>query len=281
MRLCSQVIILLAASIFSFPAHAQSRIDCNALNSRILKYPVHYCVYLARRYDAGATSSCATLSRALFLHGLGDNEQTLFNSGGWTLLDDLRQKHKVGDFLIVAPEGRRTFYINSADGSVRYSDFFLQEFVPSSKANIASAAGAEIERSAASPWADMVRCASPLAIQNVFRGERAKRRVDYRVSPGTRYALTAPALHSGKLLAPFSETRSTFPTGKTIARLCWPRGMRLRCERWRSISTAARTTTTASKRARPRSTINCKRRSEARVSSLSWRSQPDLFSRSL
>jgi S-formylglutathione hydrolase FrmB len=65
-----------------------------------------------------------------FLHGLGDNEQTLFNSGGWTLLDDLRNQHKMGDFLIVAPEGRRSFYINSADGSVRYSDFFLQEFLP-------------------------------------------------------------------------------------------------------------------------------------------------------
>ena len=65
-----------------------------------------------------------------FLHGLGDNEQTLFNSGGWTLLDDLRRQHKMGEFLIVAPEGGRSFYINSADGSVRYSDFFLQEFIP-------------------------------------------------------------------------------------------------------------------------------------------------------
>ena len=65
-----------------------------------------------------------------FLHGLGDNEQTFFNSGGWTLLDDLRQQHKMGEFLIVAPEGGRRFYINSADGSVRYSDFFLQEFIP-------------------------------------------------------------------------------------------------------------------------------------------------------
>ena len=36
----------------------------------------------------------------------------------------------MGDFLIVAPEGRRSFYINSADDSVRYSDFFLQEFMP-------------------------------------------------------------------------------------------------------------------------------------------------------
>ena len=46
------------------------------------------------------------------------------------MLDDLRHQHKMGDFLIVAPEGRRSFYINSADASVRYSDFFLQEFLP-------------------------------------------------------------------------------------------------------------------------------------------------------
>jgi S-formylglutathione hydrolase FrmB len=65
-----------------------------------------------------------------FLHGLGDNEQTLFNSGGMTLLDDLHRQGKLGDFLIVEPEGRRSFYINSADGSVRYSDFLIREFIP-------------------------------------------------------------------------------------------------------------------------------------------------------
>ncbi|MGA7475287.1 MAG: alpha/beta hydrolase family protein [Candidatus Sulfotelmatobacter sp.] len=126
-----QVMTLLVALIVSFPAHAQSRIDCNALNSRVLKYPVHYCVYLPASYAAGATKNPPHRYPVLyFLHGLGDNEQTLFNSGGWTLLDDLRQRHTIGDFLIVAPEGRRGFYINSADGSVRYSDFFLQEFIP-------------------------------------------------------------------------------------------------------------------------------------------------------
>ena len=112
-------------------ARAQSRIDCNALNSRILKQTVHYCVYLPSGYDAGASRNPPQRYPVLyFLHGLGDNEQTLFNSGGWTLLDDLRNQHKLGDFLIVAPEGRRSFYINSADSSVRYSEFFLQEFMP-------------------------------------------------------------------------------------------------------------------------------------------------------
>jgi S-formylglutathione hydrolase FrmB len=112
-------------------ATAQSRIDCNALNSHILKQVVHYCVYLPAGYDEGAAAHPPRRYPVLyFLHGLGDNEQTLFNSGGWTLLDDLRNQHKMGDFLIVAPEGRRSFYINSADGSVRYSDCFLQEFMP-------------------------------------------------------------------------------------------------------------------------------------------------------
>jgi S-formylglutathione hydrolase FrmB len=112
-------------------AHAQSRIDCNAMSSRILKHPVHYCVYLPAGYDTSAATQPPQRYPVLyFLHGLGDNEQTLFNSGGWTLIDDLRQQHKLGEFLIVAPEGGRSFYVNSADGRVRYSDFFLQEFLP-------------------------------------------------------------------------------------------------------------------------------------------------------
>jgi len=112
-------------------ASAHSRIDCSALNSTILKRAVRYCVFIPSGYDAGATQKPPRRYPVLyFLHGLGDNEQTLFNSGGWTLLDGLRSQHKMGDFLIAAPEGRRSFYINSADGSERYSDFFLQEFMP-------------------------------------------------------------------------------------------------------------------------------------------------------
>src|SRR5579863_5821652 len=123
--------LLVAVLCSGISSTAQSRIDCSALNSKILKQVVHYCVYLPAGYDAGAAEHPARRYPVLyFLHGLGDNERTLFNSGGWTVLDDLRKQQKMGDFLIVAPEGRRSFYINSADGSVRYSDFLLQEFMP-------------------------------------------------------------------------------------------------------------------------------------------------------
>ena len=112
-------------------AAAQSRIDCSAFNSRILKRAERYCVYLPSGYDAAVKQNPPKRYPVLyFLHGLGDNEQTLFNSGGWTLLDDLRNQHKMGDFLIAAPDGKRSFYVNSADGAVLYGDFFLQEFMP-------------------------------------------------------------------------------------------------------------------------------------------------------
>ncbi len=119
---------LLSFCIFhAMSSAAQSRIDCAAMNSRILQRAIHYCVYIPEGYDSSASRRYPLL---YFLHGLGDNEQTLFNSGGWTLIDDLRRQHKIGEFLIVAPEGWRTFYINSANGSFRYNDFFLHEFMP-------------------------------------------------------------------------------------------------------------------------------------------------------
>src|SRR3954470_24807812 len=112
------------------PLSAQSRIDCSALHSHILKQVVHYCVYLPSGYEAGASGPSHSYPVLYFLHGFGDNERTLFNSAGWTLLDDLRKQQKMGDFLIVAPEGRRSFYVNSFNGQVRYNDFFVQEFMP-------------------------------------------------------------------------------------------------------------------------------------------------------
>ena len=117
--------------LLTISASAQSRIDCNAVNSRVLGKLVHYCVLLPPSYNsAPANRSPQRYPVLYFLHGLGENEQTLFKTGGWNLIEDLRQQHKIGDFLIVTPEANATFYVNSADGKVRYRDFFLQEFIP-------------------------------------------------------------------------------------------------------------------------------------------------------
>jgi S-formylglutathione hydrolase FrmB len=112
---------------FSPLAFAQGRIDCSSLNSHILHRAVRYCVMLPSSYDKEPNKKYPVL---YFLHGLGENEQTLIQSGGWGLIEDLQRQHKVGEFLLIAPEGRGSFFINSADGHDRYSDFFLTEFLP-------------------------------------------------------------------------------------------------------------------------------------------------------
>lgn len=120
--------LLAVLTTFASPlASAQGRIDCSLLQSKILKRAVHYCVQVPGNYDKDPNAHYPVL---YYLHGLGDNEQSFSRSGGWTLIEDLREHGKIGDFLIVAPEGGASFYINSADGEQRYSDFFLREFLP-------------------------------------------------------------------------------------------------------------------------------------------------------
>src|SRR5215469_15617734 len=124
-RIC--LALTTAVIAFSPLARAQARIDCGALDSRILDRAVRYCVLLPPSYESHGDKKYPAL---YFLHGLGENEQVLVRTGGWGLIEDLRQKHRIGEFLIAAPEGRGSFFINSADGRDRYSDFFLNEFIP-------------------------------------------------------------------------------------------------------------------------------------------------------
>src|SRR5439155_11285908 len=108
-------------------ASAQRHIDCTVIHSHILRRTVRYCVMLPPAYAKEKDKKYPVL---YFLHGLGENEQALMRSGGWGLIEDLRREHKVGDFLMVAPEGRGSFFINSADGHDRYSNFLIAEFLP-------------------------------------------------------------------------------------------------------------------------------------------------------
>ncbi len=130
------VVFAALLSLANLSAWAQGRVECSTLTSKILESPVRYCAVLPPSYDA-STPSKETAPREIrrypvlyYLHGLGDNEQSLVNSGGLNLIQDLREQHKIGEFLIVTPEGGRTFYINSRDGRTRYNDFFLREFMP-------------------------------------------------------------------------------------------------------------------------------------------------------
>lgn len=108
-------------------AAATGRVECNSLPSKLLARSVPYCVVLPGSFDADKTKHFPILYS---LHGLGDNEQFFVHSGLWNLVEDLRARGELKDFLIVTPDADASFYINSKDGKNRYEDFLIQEFFP-------------------------------------------------------------------------------------------------------------------------------------------------------
>jgi S-formylglutathione hydrolase FrmB len=109
------------------PLLATGRVECNSIPSKILARGVPYCVVLPPSFDGDKARHFPVL---YFLHGLGDNEQFFVHSGAWNLVEDMRDKGELKDFLIATPDARSTFYINARNGKERYEDFLLQEFFP-------------------------------------------------------------------------------------------------------------------------------------------------------
>jgi enterochelin esterase-like enzyme len=98
------------------------------VESKILGHPVRYSVYLPPDYD----TSDRAYPVVYLLHGFSDDETA------WVQLGEIQQaadkgiaSQKLAPMIIVMPDGGRSWYINSFDGSVRYEDFFFQEFIPS------------------------------------------------------------------------------------------------------------------------------------------------------
>ena len=120
-------LLFVSAFFFAPPTLAQGRAECRSAPSKILGHPVPYCVILPPSYDSQAAQRYPVLYS---LHGLGGSSQTLIDSGGLDVIEDLWSQKRITEFLIVTPDAGRSFYINSRDGKVRYQDFFVREFIP-------------------------------------------------------------------------------------------------------------------------------------------------------
>jgi S-formylglutathione hydrolase FrmB len=121
------LLLILAWGILSSAGLAAGRVECTTFQSKVLGQAVRYCALLPPSFDTDKSRRYPVL---YYLHGLGDNEQSLLNLGGWNLIESMRDDGKLGEFLILAPDGGRSFYINSRDGKLPYEDFFIREFVP-------------------------------------------------------------------------------------------------------------------------------------------------------
>ncbi len=122
------LILATAVGISVFAARGlPATLDCETIESSILGRGINVCVALPDDYDARASDHFPTL---YFLHGLFENERSWSERGGQQILEDLRRQGQLGDFIVVLPDGGKTFYVNSLDGHERYEDFFIRELVP-------------------------------------------------------------------------------------------------------------------------------------------------------
>jgi S-formylglutathione hydrolase FrmB len=127
MALGAAVVLLFLSSARPAAGAPTGRAECRSAPSRILGHAVPYCVLLPPGYEADKTRRYPVL---YFLHGLGGNSQMFLFSGGLNLVEDMWEPGRLGQFLIVTPNGDTSFYINSRNGRDRYEDFFLREFLP-------------------------------------------------------------------------------------------------------------------------------------------------------
>ena len=157
--------LLLLIALFCVPcAIAAGRTECRPLPARF------WASRLLLRLSASQLrrGQGAQFPVLYFLHGLGENAQTLLNSGGWNLIENLWEQKQIGEFLIVTPSADRSFYINSRDGKVRYEDFFIREFLPFIESHYRIQAERRTAASPGFPWAAMARCAWPSVIPQLF-----------------------------------------------------------------------------------------------------------------
>lgn len=125
----STLTILLLASGVPEAAAQQGGIirESLSINSKILGDEVEYSVYL----PAGYERSQRRYPVLYLLHGFTDDETGWVQFGEVKAIAD-REMAKVGvtPAIIVMPDAGVSWYINNYNGSVRYKDFFIEEFIP-------------------------------------------------------------------------------------------------------------------------------------------------------
>jgi S-formylglutathione hydrolase FrmB len=111
----------------SFACSSESRVQCGAMKSKYVPGRIGFCAMLPPSYDANPGKRYPVL---YFLHGLGGDQSFLASSGASSVIEEAWEQKRLGEFVIITPEGENSFYINSRDGHVLYEDFFIREFVP-------------------------------------------------------------------------------------------------------------------------------------------------------
>src|SRR2546427_1320383 len=106
---------------------AGSRVEYKTFQSKVLARELGYGIYLPPSYK----TSTKRYPIVYFLHGMFENEMRWSTRGGTDLmLDRMIADGKIGEFIVAIPNGGTSFYTNTRDGSEKWEDAIVTEFVP-------------------------------------------------------------------------------------------------------------------------------------------------------
>jgi len=102
-------------------------IESLIFKSTIVNYPVKYSVYLPADYETSQRSYPVVY----LLHGFSDDETGWIQFGeAGEIADKGIAEGAFPECILIMPDGKVTWYCNSADGKDRWEDMFIQEFIP-------------------------------------------------------------------------------------------------------------------------------------------------------
>jgi len=108
------------------PPSSDAGVEYGSLQSSSLGKELKFAVQLPPSYKTDTKRRYAVL---YFLHGMFGNEGEFQRRGVAAAVARLRAEGKIGDFIIVAPAGENSFYLNSKPG-VRYEDAIIKDLIP-------------------------------------------------------------------------------------------------------------------------------------------------------
>ncbi len=125
----NKLIFLLILLTGGNPLFAQKGkvLESLVFNSNKVNYPVKYSIYLPPDYE----SSQRSYPVLYLLHGYSDDETGWIQFGEANIIADRGiGTGEVHPCIIVMPDGKVTWYINSFDGLDPWEDMFIEEFIP-------------------------------------------------------------------------------------------------------------------------------------------------------
>jgi S-formylglutathione hydrolase FrmB len=112
---------------FSTQLPAQ-QIEYKTFPSKVLGRDWKYGVYLPPSYASSPGKKYPVL---YFLHGLFEDETRWSTRGGTDqIMTKMIADGKIGEFIVAIPYGGTSFYTNTRDGSEKWEDAIVNEFIP-------------------------------------------------------------------------------------------------------------------------------------------------------